>query len=108
MIVRHGTRLPSKKFIKEIYKILPTLRNEIIENSLKNNVDLTDVELEYLKNWNVSIAEANEKILTHEGEYEMINLAERMQARFPQILPMNYSNTTYKVKNILLSALNYT
>lgn len=39
----------------------------------------------------------DETKLTHEGEEEMLLLAERMQNRFPDVFDDVYSNTTYKV-----------
>lgn len=46
----------------------------------------------------------DEKRLAHEGEDEMVELAERFQNRFPQILPDVYTNSTFKVQstNIIL------
>jgi multiple inositol-polyphosphate phosphatase/2,3-bisphosphoglycerate 3-phosphatase len=45
------------------------------------------------------VEEADEKRLAHEGEDEMVELAERFQNRFPQILPEVYTNSTFKVQS---------
>lgn len=39
----------------------------------------------------------DEKWLTHEGEDEMIELAERLRKRFPQLLTQPYSTQAYYV-----------
>lgn len=39
----------------------------------------------------------DEKKLTHEGEDELMELAERFQKRFPELLPETYSNSSFKV-----------
>lgn len=54
-------------------------------------------DIELFEKWWPRIEEKDEKKLSVEGEYEMLELAERMQARFPDILPPIYSNTSYKV-----------
>ena len=58
---------------------------------------LVKYELDLFAKWKSRIVEADEKKLTLEGELEMLELAERMQARFSDILAPVYSNTSYEV-----------
>lgn len=51
--------------------------------------------------WKPKVKVTHQKMLVHEGEDEMIKLAERMQARFPSLLSIQYSNTSYYVKNFI-------
>lgn len=62
-----------------------------------------------LRKWTPQIDESEHKILAHEGENEMLELGERYQNRFPEVLPEIYSNSSYKVivvSNFILSKLN--
>lgn len=97
MIVRHGTRFPSRNLITEIHDKLPQIRDNVLKNYQSANSYLSKLQLDLLRNWKASMHEQDEKILAHEGEDEMINLAERMQLRLPEILPNIYSNSSYKV-----------
>lgn len=55
-----------------------------------------------LKKWASQIEESEHKILAHEGENEMLELAERYQNRFPDVLPEIYLNSSYKVLFIII------
>lgn len=92
MLVRHGTRNPSAKLIKRMLERLPEIR-EIIRN--KNFT-------KPLERWVLKLSEKDQKLLTHEGEEEMLKLAKRMQNRFPEILNSRYSNSSYKVLSFFL------
>lgn len=61
---------------------------------------LRNSDLHALRKWKLKVDDTKEKILTHEGEDEMIDLAERLQIRFPSLLPSTYSNTTFYVNNL--------
>ena len=58
---------------------------------------LCNEEITELQAWSPHVEEADEKRLAHEGEDEMIELAERFQNRFPEILPEIYTNSSFKV-----------
>jgi multiple inositol-polyphosphate phosphatase/2,3-bisphosphoglycerate 3-phosphatase len=58
---------------------------------------LCNEEIAALQAWSPHVEEADQKRLAHEGEDEMVELAERFQNRFPQILPDVYTNSTFKV-----------
>lgn len=61
--------------------------------------DNVAVELQKkLKKWKYNVSEEDQKKLTHEGEEEMLNLAKRMQNRFPSVFSRDYSNSSYKVR----------
>lgn len=93
MLVRHGTRNPSAKVINKMQERLSYIRNLVIERTNLNG----NVIKEELKKWKLLITDKEQKRLTHEGEEEMLHLAERMHRRFPDILNSVYSNSSYKV-----------
>lgn len=118
MVIRHGTRLPSRSLINDMTNKLPRLRDRIIHNSATSSklnlsviavriilyfveVQLSEEALEAIRDWHLQIKPEDAKILAYEGEDEMLNLAERMQMRFPTILSNIYSNTSYKVGTYL-------
>ncbi|KAF5293597.1 hypothetical protein FQA39_LY03082 [Lamprigera yunnana] len=95
MIVRHGTRNPSAGYIEKMKDRLLEVRDLILENNIEPSDHLRHSVLDALRRWKVKLQVADEKKLTHEGENEMLLLAERMQARFPTIFTPIYSNTSY-------------
>ncbi|KAF2903049.1 hypothetical protein ILUMI_03146 [Ignelater luminosus] len=97
-LVRHGTRTPSIDLIENMKERLPEIRDLILENNPKPSERLRNSDLYALRKWKLKIDSTKEKILAHEGEDEMIDLAERLQMRFPSLLPSTYSNTTYYFK----------
>lgn len=82
-IIRHGTRNPSKKVIKQAKSKLTALKDEILT---KNGAGLCPQYLERLSMWKFNVTPDEEKFLVAEGEDELIELAERMQNRFPTLL----------------------
>ncbi|GLH15193.1 Multiple inositol polyphosphate phosphatase 1 [Gryllus bimaculatus] len=99
LVVRHGTRNPSHKVIRKMRERLPILQNAIMKNAAKNRTSLCDEEIALLSTWSTELEEADEKRLTHEGEDEMIELAERFQNRFNDLLSENYTNSTMKFRH---------
>lgn len=97
MVVRHGTRNPGEKMISKMKLRLPALRTAIINNHNQSKGDLCDAELANLTLWSPQVEIADQKRLVHEGEDEMLELAERIQNRIPSLLPEIYSNATFKV-----------
>lgn len=68
------------------------------KNNIKTFIDfIRNRDLDLLGSWKPSLDLDDENKLTHEGEEEMLLLAERMQSRFPEVFDNAYSNTTYKV-----------
>lgn len=104
MVVRHGTRLPTRNTITDMHDKLPQIQYHVLKNNQSANSHLSKLQLELLRNWKASIHEDDEKILAHEGEEEMINLAERMQLRLPEILPNIYSNSSYNVSFLYIAS----
>lgn len=98
MVIRHGTRNPSAAFIERMKDRLPEIRNLILENNPEPTQFLRYTDLYAFQKWKIKLRTSDEKRLTHEGEDEMLQLAERMQARFPNILRPIYSNTSYYFK----------
>lgn len=95
MVVRHGTRNPSAAFIEKMNDRLPEIQNLILNNNPEPTQHLRHSDLYAFQKWRTKLRTSDEKKLTHEGEDEMLELAERMQARFPNILRPVYSNTSY-------------
>lgn len=94
-IIRHGTRNPGRKDIKKAKKVLSKHQAAILNNP---NTKLCPKELDKLKSWYLKAEPENEKFLVAEGEDELIELAERMQKRFPSILVSEYSPSHYLFK----------
>lgn len=116
MIVRHGTRNPSTSHIESINRRLPQIKELILNSDELPNGKLDWIsfriekhhcwifvdfirnrDLDLLRSWKPILDLDDENKLTHEGEEEMLLLAERMQSRFPEVFDNAYSNTTYKV-----------
>lgn len=95
-MIRHGTRNPSEKIIKQMNARLPVLRDLIIKIHTEGRGDLCDNEIRQLLKWTPQLKEEDEKKLTHEGEDELLELGERFQKRFPELLPETYSNSSFK------------
>ncbi|XP_046397097.1 multiple inositol polyphosphate phosphatase 1 [Ischnura elegans] len=98
-IVRHGTRYPSAKVIRSMKEGLPLLKDSILRNYDGGRGSLCFKELYNFGNWSTNVEEANEKQLTHEGEDEMQDLAERWLNRLPSLLTENYDNSSYEFRH---------
>ncbi|KAK3930957.1 Multiple inositol polyphosphate phosphatase 1 [Frankliniella fusca] len=95
-MIRHGTRYPSVKIIKRMNDRLPVLRDLIVKVHEDGRGNLCEGEIHQLLKWTPQLKEEDEKKLTHEGEDELLELGERFQKRFPELLPETYSNSSYK------------
>lgn len=92
--IRHGTRRPSKAIMRRILK-LQEIRDQIVN---KNYGNLCIDDIEKLRKWSINDYGENEgSFLVNEGFDEMVDLAERMQHRLPNLLLDSYDNSTYKV-----------
>ncbi|XP_076275290.1 multiple inositol polyphosphate phosphatase 2 [Rhynchophorus ferrugineus] len=98
IVVRHGTRNPSTSNIENIQKQLPKIQELILDNKNFPNDVVKNRDLDLFRKWKSKLDMKDETKLTHEGEEEMLLLAERMQNRFPDVFDDVYSNTTYKFK----------
>ncbi|XP_044758615.1 multiple inositol polyphosphate phosphatase 1-like isoform X2 [Coccinella septempunctata] len=98
MIVRHGTRNPSHSFIESMNNRLPQIRDLILKHNTISSEVLHNSDLMAFQKWDAKLHKKDSKKLTHEGQNELINIAERMQSRFPSLLSNIYSNTSYKFK----------
>ncbi|KAM8719677.1 hypothetical protein ACLKA7_005841 [Drosophila subpalustris] len=95
-IIRHGTRNPSKSVILHAQKRLVELQAQLLQQSQPN---LCPDDLRQLRRWSWEHIEPDdEKFLVAEGEDELIELAERMQLRFPQLLPDLYNPEWFYMK----------
>ncbi|XP_073983725.1 multiple inositol polyphosphate phosphatase 1-like [Rhodnius prolixus] len=97
-VIRHGTRTPGHKAEKKIRSKLGALRDHIEAGNLPevNSGNFCEYNLHsQIKNWKFLIEKEGEKVLTNEGEDEMIKLAKRIKSRFPTLLNQEYSNSSY-------------
>lgn len=63
----------------------------------KRHPKLCPHDIEQLRSWESQLNAAEEKHLTYEGNDELLQLAERVQNRFPSLLPDRFSKRFYKV-----------
>ncbi|XP_015838212.1 multiple inositol polyphosphate phosphatase 1 [Tribolium castaneum] len=97
-MVRHGTRNPNVKLIERMNTRLVEIRDAILENFPEGNGEINNFDLDLFRGWSPKLEANDEKKLTHEGEDEMVLLAERLQSRFPGILTSVYSDSAFKFK----------
>ncbi|XP_049867510.1 multiple inositol polyphosphate phosphatase 1 [Pectinophora gossypiella] len=95
MIIRHGTRLPSAKDISGMNGTLKDLKYDILLAHQQGKGELTAEQLKRLDEWSTNLDVENQKILTREGQEEMVLLAERMKKRFPNVIKHKYNNETF-------------
>ncbi|PBC26190.1 Multiple inositol polyphosphate phosphatase [Apis cerana cerana] len=98
LLLRHGTRYPGKKYASSMIEKLPKLKKIILDNYKENKTKFTKEEAVLFKEWKISFSEDNIMKLTEEGENEMIDIGERYQSRFSNLMPEIYNNQTYKFK----------
>ncbi|KAK2579147.1 hypothetical protein KPH14_001317 [Odynerus spinipes] len=98
LIFRHGTRYPGVKYVSRMIKDLPELQKIILNNYEKNKTKLSPDDISNLANWKVKFTEDDTMHLYEEGKNEMIDLGERYQSRFYDIMPETYDNKSYKFK----------
>lgn len=97
-VVRHGTRNPSRKVIRRIHIDLARIREQIIAATTQQNPTMCSDDIQRFQRWKPNPSSAEEShFLVAEGADEMIRLAERMQHRFPELLPDLYQNASYRV-----------
>lgn len=95
-VIRHGTRYPKRKVIDAINIHLTNIRNDIFD---KRNPKLCPHDIERLRSWASQLNADEEKYLAYEGNDELLDLAERIQNRFPSILSEEYNEEFYKVSS---------
>ncbi|KAH9645894.1 hypothetical protein HF086_010093 [Spodoptera exigua] len=94
MVIRHGTRLPSRKDLDAVAKLVD-LKYEVLLQHEYGKGQLTNEQINRLQDWKVDIDPDQDSYLTLEGQDEMILMAERMQKRFPNAIKQKYSNKTF-------------
>ncbi|XP_033225689.1 multiple inositol polyphosphate phosphatase 1 [Belonocnema kinseyi] len=98
LFIRHGTRFPDKKYAIRMIEEFPELQKLILTNFDANKTTLEASQVAKLAKWKMHFEKDDSKNIAEEGENEMIDLAERFQSRFPQLLKKDYTNNTYKFK----------
>ncbi|CAB3255391.1 unnamed protein product [Arctia plantaginis] len=93
MVIRHGTRLPGVKDIMKAQN-LTKIKQEILLQHSNGKGQLSMKQLKQMEDWYNDIPLERDKFLTLEGQNEMIQLAERMQRRFPHAMKQSYDNKT--------------
>lgn len=93
VIVRHGTRLPSKKVISRYYGLV-----ELKEQLLNKSNSLSEQQRKAFNQWvPMNIELENQKFLTVQGEQEQFKLGVRFRERFPKFFDGNsQSSFTFK------------
>ncbi|GJQ73414.1 hypothetical protein Trydic_g13778 [Trypoxylus dichotomus] len=100
MFIRHGSIYPTKNEIKDMNNRLSIIQEMILDAHEGGGGVLAEEELELFDEWVPMIEDiTKEKYLTLEGERENIQLAQRMQKRYPTILKSKFSNATYKFRH---------
>ncbi|XP_035436952.2 multiple inositol polyphosphate phosphatase 1 [Spodoptera frugiperda] len=94
MVIRHGTRLPSRKDLNAVSKLVD-LKYEVLWQHEYGKGQLTNEQFNSLQDWRLNIDPDQDSYLTLEGQDEMILMAERMQKRFPNAIKQKYSNKTF-------------
>ncbi|KAJ3646979.1 hypothetical protein Zmor_024534 [Zophobas morio] len=97
-LIRHGTRNPSLALIQKMRTRLAEIKELILENLPEGTDEISNIDLDLFRSWTPKLRDKDEKKLTHEGEEEMLFLAERLQNRFPKLMTNIYSSTLYKFK----------
>lgn len=98
LMARHGTRNPKYSLIEQMGSRLPQIKKLLLDGGSLPNEFIRNRDLDLLNKWKFNMDPDKHNKLTHEGEEEMLVLAERMQSRFPQLFDEVYSNTSYKFK----------
>ncbi|XP_075220701.1 multiple inositol polyphosphate phosphatase 1-like [Lycorma delicatula] len=111
LLIRHGSRTPSKSNINFMRTVLPAIRHHILYNHMIGKGELSEETINMFKDWSMVIPK-KPKLLTEYGKKEMFDLAERYQKRFPELLPDIYSTIHYQFRHTIsdrtkLSAYNY-
>lgn len=78
-------------------KYLSQLQENILKSFNKHNSKLNIDVIKNFINWKFSFNKIYPMDLTIEGENELIDLSERMQARFPTLFPEFYNKDLFKV-----------
>lgn len=86
---------------------LEEFRDEILKSCKDKKCQLTEEQQTNLANWRFSIGQNEPMALAKEGGVELRGLAERFQARFPDLMPEKYDNRTYKVQTLIFSYFNH-
>lgn len=97
-VIRHGTRNPSIEQIDKMSARLPEIRDLILENLQQATDQIHNIDIDLFKKWSIKLKQTDNKKLTHEGEDEMLLLAERMQIRFPGLIRNVYSESEHEFK----------
>ena len=91
-ILRHGTRLPSKKVISR-YNGLVDIRDQL----MKNSSNLTHEQRVAFERWKpMEMKLEHQKFLTQQGEQEHFQLGSRFRERFPTFFNNGNSSFTFK------------
>lgn len=97
LISRHGTRLPSRSELENIFANSERLQRDILSNYEAGRTTLCAADIALLRNWrfDANITFEVEQQLTVSGWNEFQDLAQRYQAAFPTLLPSTYSHSNY-------------
>lgn len=99
-VIRHGTRRPNRRILHAMSNRLVQWRQSIVDrhrNADASEQRLCDRDVHRFEQWQPRVAESDEMQLADEGHTELVQLAERMQLRFGDLLPDVYRNESFLV-----------
>lgn len=73
------------------------LRDRILESHKNGDLKMDGDSVRAFYNWDTQLSVDSEAKLAPEGEDEMVEIASRMQDRFPTLLPAKYNQSLYDV-----------
>lgn len=98
LLSRHATRYPDKEYIEGLIKLLPTLQEKIINNTITGKATLCQEDLESLKKWKLNMKLEDDNRLSKSGEAEAEELGQRYKERFPSLLDDTYSPEKFTIE----------
>ncbi|GIY25289.1 hypothetical protein CEXT_303621 [Caerostris extrusa] len=98
LLSRHATRYPDKEYIEGMIKLLPSLREKILNNSLSGKAKLCHEDIEKLKRWKLNMKVDDDKSLSSTGKAEAEILARHLKEKFPSILNDTYSSEKFTIE----------
>ncbi|GIY85116.1 hypothetical protein CDAR_1361 [Caerostris darwini] len=98
LLSRHATRYPDKEYIEGMIKLLPSLKEKILNNSLSGKAKLCHEDIEKLKRWKLNMKVDDDKSLSSTGKAEAEVLARHLKEKFPSILNDTYSSEKFTIE----------
>ncbi|GFV95146.1 multiple inositol polyphosphate phosphatase 1 [Trichonephila clavipes] len=98
LLSRHATRYPDKEYIEGMIKLLPTLKEKIINNTKDGKAAFCQEDLESLKKWKLNMKIEDDNRLSQSGKEEAEDLGHRYKEKFPLLLDEKYSPEKFTIE----------